>query len=456
MSQPRTTPDAASATSSSSSPRKVALASAIGTTVEWYDFLIYATAASLVFGELFFPVDAPWVSSLLAIGTIGVGFIARPVGAIVLSNYGDRIGRRSMLVGTLTAMGLATVLIGLMPTYGQIGVAAPILLVLLRLVQGFAIGGEWGGAVLMAVEHAPRNRRGLFGSVVQLGFPVGLALGTFSFFLLALLPEAQFMAWGWRIPFLLSAVLVCVGLFIRLRISESPEFQKAKDQGAIVRYPVLEVLRRHPKNLFIALGVRITELSWIYVLTIFALDYATNTLQISRNLVLAAIAVGALLELVTIPLFGALSDRVGRKPIYIAGSVLAAVLAFPVFWAIDSRQGLAVVAAFAIGMALGHGVMYGVQASFLSEMFGTNVRYSGASLGYQLAAPIGGGVIPVLATYLVHVTGGATWPVAAMMIGLAALTVVAVYFARETAHGTDSRKPSATLIGEPEAGEIVR
>jgi len=435
--------------------RRIALASAIGTTIEWYDFLIYATAAALVFGRTFFPADDPLVSSLLSIGTVGVGFVARPLGAIILSNFGDRIGRRSMLIFTLTAMGAATTLIGLLPSYRQIGITAPILLVVLRLVQGLAVGGEWGGAVLMAVEHAPARRRGLYGSLVQMGFPIGLALGTFSFLLLALLPDEQFMAWGWRLPFLLSAVLISVGMWIRLRVPESPEFEKAKEEGEIVRFPVWEAIRRHPKNLLIALGARITELSWIYVLTIFAVAYAANTLHISRNLVLAAIAVGALLELVTVPSFGALSDRVGRKPIYIAGSLAAAILAFPVFWAIGTRNEFAVMVAFAVGMAVGHGVMYGVQASFLSEMFGANVRYSGASLGYQLAAPIGGGLIPVFATYLVSLWGG-TWPVALMMVALALLTVIAVLFARETATPLDRDKYEAEsgLAGTPVADGV--
>ncbi|MBB6377434.1 MHS family shikimate/dehydroshikimate transporter-like MFS transporter [Pseudonocardia eucalypti] len=434
--------------------RRVALASAIGTTIEWYDFLIYATAASLVFGRLFFPSDAGLTSSLLAISTIGVGFLIRPLGAVILSNLGDRVGRRAMLVGTLSAMGVATTLIGLLPTYAQIGVAAPIMLVALRLVQGFAVGGEWGGAVLMAVEHAPRGRRGFYGSVVQVGFPVGLGLGTFSFFLLALLPDEQFLAWGWRLPFLLSAVLVSVGLFIRLRVPESPEFERARNSGELVRFPVWQAVRRHPRSVLIGLGVRLTELSWIYVLTVFALEYATHTLGIPRDLVLAAIAAGALLELVTVPLFGAVSDRVGRRPIYLAGSVAAAALAFPVFWAIDSGDPIAVVCAFALGMAVGHGVMYGVQASFLAELFGANVRYSGASLGYQLAAPIGGGLVPVVATYLVADAGGKTWPVSLMMIGFAAVTIAAVWVARETAHGTESTSTAPEQAWAERQGEL--
>lgn len=432
---------------------KIAAASTIGTTIEWYDFLIYATAASLVLDRLFFPTGDPLVGSLLAISTVGVGFFARPIGAIVLSHFGDRVGRRSMLVLTLVSMGAATTGIGLLPTYETWGVAAPILLVLARLVQGLAVGGEWGGAVLVAVEHAPPRRRGLYGSLVQIGFPLGMALGTLSFFALAPLSDEQFLSWGWRLPFLVSAVLVCVGLFIRLQIPETPEFRDTVRRGAVVRFPLIEVIRRHPKDLAIGLGARITEISWIYILTIFGLSYATGQLGLPRDLILGAIAAGALLELITVPSFGRLSDRVGRRPIYIAGSLVAAALAFPIFWAIDTRHTVVVVVAFIVGMSVGHGVMYGVQASFLSEMFGTNVRYSGASLGYQLAAPIGGGLVPVAATALVGATGGATWPVVLLVIGLALVTAVTVFFAKETAPRLASTPPvragSTPPVGDP-------
>lgn len=437
------------------SMRTVAAASAIGTTIEWYDFLIYATAASLVFNKLFFPTDDPLIGTLLSISTIGVGFFARPLGAIILSHFGDRIGRRSMLILTLVSMGVATMLIGLLPTYASIGIAAPILLVLFRLVQGMAVGGEWGGAVLMCIEHSPPHRRGFYGSIVQIGFPLGMTLGTASFFALGALSDEQFMAWGWRLPFLASAALVIVGLFIRLRVEETPDFTRNVREGNIAKYPVLDAIRRHPKDLLIGLGARITEISWIYVITIFGLSYAVTNLGLSRSLILGAIALGAAMELITIPFFGALSDRIGRRPIYMLGCLSAIALAFPIFWAIETLSPVLVVLAFVIGMSVGHGIMYGVQASFLSEMFPSNVRYSGASLGYQLAAPLGGGIVPVVAAAVVGATHGATWPVSLLMIGIALITMVAVLFAKETAPAVAKDRGHADRIVPPVVGGQV-
>jgi MFS transporter, MHS family, shikimate and dehydroshikimate transport protein len=426
------------------SMRTVVAASAIGTTIEWYDFLIYATAASLVLNKLFFPTKDPLVGTLISISTIGVGFFARPIGAIILSHFGDRLGRKSMLILTLVSMGVATTLIGILPTYASIGVTAPILLVACRLVQGIAVGGEWGGAVLMATEHSPPDKRGFYGSLVQIGFPLGMALGTGSFFALAYLGDQQFMSWGWRIPFAASAALVVIGIFIRLRIDETPDFKRVLREGTVSRLPVLEAIRRHPKDLLIGLGARITEISWIYVLTIFGLSYAVTTLGLSRGLVLGAIASGAAVELVTIPLFGYLSDHVGRRLIYLLGCVAAICLSFPIFWAIATRDPIMVVSAFVIGMSVGHGIMYGVQASFLSEMFPSNLRYSGASLGYQIAAPIGGGLVPLAAAALVGLTHGAIWPVSLLMILIASMTVLAVLAAQETAPKVAGLQPTFT------------
>jgi MHS family shikimate/dehydroshikimate transporter-like MFS transporter len=420
--------------------RTVVAASAIGTTIEWYDFLIYSTAASLVLNKLFFPTHDPLVGQLISISTIGVGFFARPVGAVILSHFGDRLGRKSMLILTLVSMGVATTLIGLLPTYASIGIAAPMLLVACRLVQGIAVGGEWGGAVLMATEHSPPEQRGLYGSLVQIGFPLGMALGTASFFALAFLGDQKFMSWGWRVPFVVSAVLVVIGIFIRLRIDETPDFKRVLRDGNVARLPVLDTILHHPKDLMIGLGARITEISWIYVLTIFGLSYAVTDLGLSRNLVLGAITLGAAVELITIPLFGNLSDRMGRRIIYLLGCVAAICLSFPVFWAIETREPVIVVLAFVIGMSIGHGIMYGVQASFLSEMFPSNLRYSGASLGYQLAAPVGGGLVPLAAGTIVGLTHGATWPVSLLMIAIASVTILAVLGARETAPRVSSTK----------------
>jgi MFS transporter, MHS family, shikimate and dehydroshikimate transport protein len=428
---------------SAASMRTVVAASAVGTTIEWYDFLIYGTAASIVLNKLFFPTVNPLTGTLLSIATIGVGFFARPIGAIILSHFGDRLGRKSMLILTLVSMGVATTIVGLLPTYSSIGIAAPILLVVCRLVQGIAVGGEWGGAVLMATEHSPALKRGFYGSMVQIGFPLGMALGTASFFALFYLSNEQFVAWGWRIPFIASAALVAIGVFIRLRIPETPDFKDVLREGKVARFPVLETILRHPKDLIIGLGARITEISWIYVITIFGLNYAVQTLGLSRNLVLGAIALGAAGELVTIPLCGHLSDLVGRRLIYLVGCVAAILLSFPIFWGIESRDPTIVVLAFVIGMSVGHGIMYGVQASFLSEMFPSNLRYSGASLGYQIAAPLGGGLVPLAAAALVGLNNGATWPVSVLMIVIAALTIIAVLFARETAPGVTAKEMAA-------------
>jgi MFS transporter, MHS family, shikimate and dehydroshikimate transport protein len=417
------------------STRTVVAASAIGTTIEWYDFLIYGTAASLVLNKLFFPTENSLIGTLLSISTVGVGFFARPIGAIILSHFGDRLGRKSMLILTLVSMGIATAVVGLLPTYASIGVTAPILLVICRLVQGIAVGGEWGGAVLMATEYAPPLQRGFYGSIVQIGFPLGMALGTTSFFALAYLNDEQFLAWGWRIPFVASSLLVVIGLFIRLRIRETPEFQRVLREKKVVRFPVVDTILQHPKDLIIGLGARITEISWIYVITIFGLNYAVSTLGLSRTLVLGSIALGAAGELITIPFFGHLSDSKGRRLVYLLGCVAAILLAFPFFWGIETRDPTIVVITFVIGMSLGHGIMYGVQASFLSEMFPSNLRYSGASLGYQIAAPLGGGLVPLAAAAMVGMNHGATWPVSVLMIIIAALTIVAVLIARETAPG---------------------
>jgi MHS family shikimate/dehydroshikimate transporter-like MFS transporter len=282
-----------------------------------------------------------------------------------------------------------------------------------------------------------------------------MALGTASFFALGALSDEQFMAWGWRLPFLASAALVIVGLFIRLRVEETPDFTRNVREGNIAKYPVLDAIRRHPKDLLIGLGARITEISWIYVITIFGLSYAVTNLGLSRSLILGAIALGATMELITIPFFGALSDRIGRRPIYMLGCLSAIALAFPIFWAIETLSPVMVVLAFVIGMSVGHGIMYGVQASFLSEMFPSNVRYSGASLGYQLAAPLGGGIVPVVAAAVVGATHGATWPVSLLMIGIALITMVAVLFAKETAPAVAKDRGHADRIVPPVVGGQV-
>ena len=420
--------------SSQSEVVKVAFASAVGTTVEWYDFFIYGTAAALVFSRQFFPAADPLMGTLAAFATFGVGFFARPVGGIVFGHYGDRIGRKSMLVLSLLIMGVATFLIGLLPNYAQIGFWAPLLLVVLRLLQGFGVGGEWGGAVLMAVEHSPRGRRGFFGSWPQIGVPAGLLLATGVFAIFSALPDEDFQAWGWRVPFLLSIVLVAVGMFIRLRVLESPAFIELRRQEPPARMPILEVVREQPRPVLVAMGLRVAENGAFYIFSVFVLTYITEQLGLSRGVALTGVLLGAAAELFTIPLFAALSDHYGRRPVYLAGALFSLAFAFPFFWLMDTQSPTLIVLAIVVSLAIGHAAMYGPQAAFFSELFSTRVRYSGASLGYQLASVFAGGMSPFIATALLAWQDGNPSAVAAYMAGMALITVVAAAVARETHH----------------------
>jgi len=428
--------------SSAPSVTRVVVASFIGTTIEWYDFFLYGTAAALVFNRLFFPDLDPLAGRMAAFATYSVGFFARPVGGIVFGHFGDRLGRKSMLVTTLMLMGLATFLIGVLPTYAQVGVVAPILLVLLRFIQGFGVGGEWGGAVLMAVEHGHRGRRGLYASWVQAGVPAGLLLATAVYYLFSLLPDATFLRWGWRVPFLLGIVLLGVGLFIRLRLLESPLFANLRDTGKSVRVPFFEVIQRYPRNVFLAMGARFAENGCFYIFTVFVLAYATEQLELAKTTILNAVLLASAVQFFLIPAFGILSDRVGRRPVYLGGAVALAVFAFPFFWMIDTCTTPMIWLAIVIGLIV-HAAMYAPQAAFLSELFGTEVRYTGASIGYQLASPLAGGLAPLIATALLKWSddqpwpvaidlGGRAWPIAVYLIALAAVTIVSVWLTTET------------------------
>jgi metabolite-proton symporter len=413
----------------------VALASLIGTAVEWYDFFLYGTAAALVFNKLFFPQLDPVVGTIAAFATFSVGFIARPIGGIIFGHYGDRIGRKKMLYITLLIMGLATALIGLLPTYNSIGLWAPVLLVVLRLAQGFGLGGEWGGAVLMAVEHAPPNRRGFFGSFPQIGAYIGLLLSTLVFRSFSRMPEAAFLSWGWRVPFLLSFILVGVGLYIRMKVAESPVFQKLKEQAslakAVPQMPILEVIK-HPKNILLAMGARFAENGLFYIFTAFALTYVSTVLKVDRVVALNGLLVAAALNIFIAPAWGALSDKLGRRPVYIYGAIACGLLAFPFFWMLQTREPIVICLAILLPLCLGHAAMYGPQAAFFSELFPAHVRYSGASLGYQLASVFAGGLSPLVATALLAWGGGSPVGVSIYMVALVLITVVSVGLTKET------------------------
>jgi MHS family shikimate/dehydroshikimate transporter-like MFS transporter len=414
--------------------RHIVLASVLGTTVEWYDFLIYGVGAALVFNKLFFPSFDPLVGTLAAFGSYAVGFVARPLGGAIFGHYGDRLGRKAMLTLTMIIMGGGTFLIGLLPTYEQIGIFAPVLLIVLRLLQGVGIGGEWGGAVLMVIESGDPKKRGFLGSLVQVGFPLGMVLATVVFAAVSKLPESDFLAWGWRIPFLISFLLVGVGMFVRLKLVETPKFREVRDHDGVVEMPILDVLSRDWKNFLIAVGLKLTEVAWVYILTVFIVFYAAARLGLSRSIILDAVLYAALLELITIPLFGILSDKIGRKPMYAAGAILSALLAFPLFTLLDTKDTLTITLTIAVVMSLTHGLMFGPQAAFLPELFGTKVRYSGASLGCQVSAAISGGFAPLIATGLLTWENG-TRSISLYLVGLAALTLLAVIASKETAFG---------------------
>ncbi|PGH51459.1 MFS transporter [Streptomyces sp. Ru87] len=420
--------------------KRVVAASLVGTTVEWYDFFLYGSAAALVFNKLFFPDSDPLVGTLLSFLTYAVGFAARPVGALVFGHYGDRLGRKKLLVLSLLMMGGATFAIGLMPTHATIGTAAPLLLTVLRLVQGFALGGEWGGAVLLVSEHGDARRRGFWASWPQTGAPAGQLLATGVLALLtATMSDATFEAWGWRIPFLLSGVLVLLGLWIRLSVDESPVFKealaraearKAAEPGLVEKMPLVAVLRHHWRDVLVAMGARMAENISYYVITAFILVYATEQVNLSRQTALNAVLIASAIHFAVIPLWGALSDRVGRRPVYLLGAAGIGVWAFPFFALTDTGSFGGLLLAVTVGLVF-HGAMYAPQAAFFAEMFATRMRYSGASIGAQFSSVAAGAPAPLIATALLADFGSST-PIALYVIAAALLTLVAVGAAKET------------------------
>lgn len=434
--------------------RRVALSSLLGTVIEYYDFLLYGTMAALAFGPLFFPGDDPLTGTIAAFGTLAAGYVARPLGGAVFGHFGDRLGRKSMLVLTMVLMGVASFLIGVLPTYETIGVAAPVLLVLFRVVQGIAIGGEWAGATLMVVEHADPRRRGLWSGLMQMGSPLGFLLSTVAVTLVSLLPRAAFLEWGWRLPFLFSAVLLAVGLYVRLSVTESPLFRRAAGESGAARaaeVPMAGVLRR-PRTLVLACGVGIGPFALTALISTFMLTYATGigytTAQVMTGLVFTSLA-----GLVAIPLFSALSDRVGRRAVVLGGAVAVVVLAFPVYALVDTKVPALLVAGMVLGQLV-QSAMYAPLGPLLPELFGTRVRYTGASLGYQLAALVGGGFTPLLAGGLLADRAGSA-PLAVLAVVCGLVTALAIRRTAET-RGRDLSEEDPQAPGSTTAPAVEK
>nr|WKF62218.1 Inner membrane metabolite transport protein YhjE [Paraburkholderia busanensis] len=404
---PPLTSASASASSSALAPRalspryKAVLSATAGSIIEGFDFIAYGTAAALVFNRQFFPNLDPTSATLASFGAFATGLFARPLGAMLFGHFGDRLGRKSMLTLSLFLMGLSTIAIGLIPNYAQIGVGSAVLLVVLRILQGVALGGEMGGAVLMAVEHAPASRAGLFGSLPQIGPPIGLLLSTFAFSLLTRLPEAAFQSWGWRVPFLASVVLVLLGAFVRRSVGESPAFEKAARARQTAEVPLWQLLSRHKKALLLAIGAKLPEVTLYYVLTVFLVAYASTRLGFGRTAVLQAVMLGAALQIVTLPLFGYLADRIGVRRFYGGGALVMAVCVVPLLRWIDGGSLVALQVAVAIALGVNYPLLFAPQSALFAAQFPVAVRFSGISIGIQFAAALGGGLAPIVATALV-------------------------------------------------------
>jgi MFS transporter, MHS family, shikimate and dehydroshikimate transport protein len=415
---------------------RVALASAIGTTIEWYDFFLYGVVTPIVLNKLFFPNYDPIAGTLLAYTTFFVGFLSRPIGGIIFGHYGDRIGRKTVLVLTLLIMGLATFLIGLLPTYADVGIWAPVLLLVLRVFQGIGIGGEWGGAVLMAVEHAPEGRRGFYGSWPQVGVPAGLLLSSGIVYLLSFLPESDFFSWGWRISFLISAVLVGIGLYIRLRIMETPAFMSLQRTQRIVHVPFFELISTHGWNTLLGLGARYIEGVTFNIFGVFIIAYITGALQLPRQTALAGVMISSALMIVMLPVYGNLSDHIGRRRMFAYAGLLIGILSFPAFWLMETKIPILVWLAITVPFAFVYPAVYGPQAALFSELFDTRVRYTGISFVYQFSGIFASGLTPIIATSLLPAGGNKPWLVCAYILIVSIISAVSV-FAMHDMHKSD-------------------
>lgn len=405
----------------------------VGTTIEWYDFYLYATAAALVLKPLFFPNVSSTAGTLASFATYAAGFGARPIGAVIAGHLGDRMGRKAVLVGALLLMGVATAVIGVLPTYAEVGVLAPAALATLRVLQGLAAGAEWGGAALLAVEHAPAGRRGLFGSFTQLGSPAGMLLATGVFGLTRVLAGPQaFLEFGWRIPFLSSIILVAIGVAIRLRLSDATVFRQVIERGEVARLPVVEVLRTQPRNVLLTTGLRLSQIALFVLLTTYSLTYLQDFLGRDSQVGLTAVLIASALGMLSTPGWAALSDKLGRRRLYLFGSAAGPVALALFFLAAETGSKLLIVLAIMLGINVVHDAMYGPQAAWFAELFDTRVRYSGASLGYQIGAVLSGGFAPLIAAALLAVNHGNPWLIVVYYLALSVLTFVSAYLARDT------------------------
>jgi metabolite-proton symporter len=420
------------ADSATRSRLRVILAASVGSALEWYDFFLYGTAAALVFGELFFPKSDPVVGTLLAFLTFGVGFVVRPLGGILFGILGDRLGRKPVLVATLLMIGIGTTLIGVLPTYAQIGYWAPALLVAMRVVQGLGAGAEYGGAVIYLVENAPPKHRGFWGSFAPLGVSVGNLLAAGAFALVTLLPREDLMSWGWRLPFLASFLLIMVGIYVRLKVTETPVFTEAVvARGKIERNPAMEALKRHPRNFFVVLGARLAENGLGYLFPVFGLSYVVTTLGVPRSDALSALMLAFVIELFAIVGFAALSDKVGRRPVYMFGALAGIAWAFPFFWLVGTKEWIWIAVAFIGARAVVTAAMFGPQAAYFAELFPPQRRFAGFAFARELGSLLAGGPAPFVAAALVAAFGS-WWPVACYAAFLAACTAFAIWCGPET------------------------
>ncbi len=411
--------------------RRILIASLVGSSIEWFDYFLYGTVSALVFNQIFFVNEDPTIGLLLAYASFALAFFIRPFGGVIFSHIGDRIGRKKTLVLTLSLMGVATFGMGLLPTYQAVGIWAPILLITLRLVQGLGIGGEWGGALLLAVEYAPAEKRGLFGAIPQMGVTIGMLLGTVALSIMTLLPENAFMTWGWRIPFIFSALLVFFGLWIRKGIDETPSFKKVKESGEVPKLPIVETLKNYWREVLIAVGAKVVETAPFYIFSTFVVSYATANLGFSRTATLTAVMIATIITTILIPIMGNLSDTIGRKKLFIGGTIGMALFAFPYFWLLEQKSVLLLIVATVIGLGVIWAPITAVLGTMFSEIFDAKIRYTGITLGYQIGAALAGGTAPLVATALLNRFDNSYVPVAIYIIFASVLSLAAIWAVKD-------------------------